>query len=71
MSEMSADIECLPGIAWSVQAALHDALKRCPTDGKLLITWMDDKGAISRSAANLSRQEAVWLCQHHILDAYK
>ena len=68
---MSAEIECLPGIPWSAKAALHDALNRCTDTEKILITWMDEKGAISHSCANMNRQEIVWVCQSHILEAYK
>jgi hypothetical protein len=61
---VSAEIHPLPGMAWSAEACLHDALQRAPKDAKLLVVWSDPTlAALHFSASGLKNAETLWLIE--------
>lgn len=64
---MSADIDALPGIQWSPKAALHDALNRCPDDGKVLIIWTDKDCEKFHYSACSNNAVTAWLLHYALL----
>lgn len=60
----SAEVHPLPGIQWSAEAALHDALSRVPKGARCLVIWTDEQMTdLNFSAARLKNSDTVWLCE--------
>lgn len=64
-----AEVEPLPNIKWSSQAALGDAMQRVKdSTTPLMVMWIED-GQIKHSCANVSKMELVWMCEAVKLDS--
>lgn len=68
---MSADIEPLPGVNWSADAVLADAMNRCPPDAAVVVIWRGKDGALSyaKNTQNITEIAVIqsyllWLVNH-------
>lgn len=58
---MSADIHGIPGVKWSIEAALHYAMGRINEHNKALVIWIDDDGRLHYSQCGMNNKDMCWV----------
>ena len=58
-----ADIEIIPKHGWNAKAAAGDALNRADLRDPLIAIWIDDKGQVRYSQANMDSKSLALITQ--------
>lgn len=56
-----ADIEIMPKHGWNAKAAAGDALERAPLNAPFIAMWIDEKGNVRYSQANLDNWALAYI----------
>jgi len=58
-----ADIEIMPNVGWNAKAAAGDALNRASLRDPFIAIWVDDKGQVRYSQANMDSKSLAFITQ--------